>query len=260
MSEQIEKNNSIDIELPDDLPAPEHAARPRYNKRGKRRGKYVFAAPVGFLVSLLSIVGVVAIVMGLVGYIRDKNDNTALKDELYYYLEPLLIYSPEPFDNAAKEEQDALLNAAAYRVMLAENIRMLQTGAEYPKYPVDENYRIAVPVEEIEDSYAVLFGEKAKLTHRTVEGSGVEYSESDGCYYIPFMQVSSGYRFVIDSVKQRANRYEVKVGFVPVADTKYDDHGEAIPPTAEDATHFQTYTLTRNKDKGTYYITSCTEK
>ena len=259
MSESIENTNDIEIELTADTPAEERPVTRRYNKNGKRRGKYAYAAPVGFLVSLLSIVGVIALIMSLVGYIRVKNDDTALKQELYYYLEPLLIYSPEPFSDAAKQEQDAFLNAAAYRVMMAENIRMLREGAEYPKYPVDESYRIAVPVEEIEASYAVLFGKKAKLTHRTIEGSGVEYSKADDCYYVPFVEAGRGYVFVIDSIKQRKDTYEVRVGFVPVTDIKYDEHGETIDPTADQATHFQTYTLSRNKKSGTYYIRGCAD-
>ena len=262
MSEHIENTNDVVAELPaEETPAVE--SRPvtrRYNKKGKRRGKYAYAAPVGFLMSLLSIVGVVAIVMSTVGYIRKLTDTTQLKEDIYYYLEPLLVYSPEPFDNAAKEEQDAFLNAAAYRVMMAENIRMLREGAEYPKYPVDESYRIAVPVEEIEASYAALFGKKAKLSHRTIEGSGIEYSEGDKCYYIPFVEAGSGYLFVIDKVtaKRSAGTYEVRVGFVPVTDIEYDEHGVAMAPTAEQATHFQIYTLTRTKD--TYFIRSCKDK
>lgn len=260
MSEHVEKNNDIEIELNTEESRP---VTRRYNKRGKRRGKYAYAAPVGFLVSLLSIVGVVAIIISTVGYFQKKNDDTALKEELYYYLEPLLLYSPEPFSDAAKQEQDAFLNAAAYRVMLAENIRMLREGAEYPKYPVDESYRIAVPVEEIEDSYAYLFGKKAELTHRTIEGSGLEYSEGDACYYVPFVEVSSGYVFVIDKVdfKKSAGTYQVRVGFVPVTDIKYDNHGQSITPTAEQATHFQTYTLALNSKKSdSYHIVSCTDE
>lgn len=258
MSEKHE-NNDIVVDIPTEESRP---VTRRYNKQGKRRGKYAYAAPVGFLVSLLSIVGVVAIIMSMVGYFQKKNDDTALKEELYYYLEPLLLYSPEPFSDAAKQEQDAFLNAAAYRVMLAENIRMLREGAEYPKYPVDESYRIAVPVEEIEASYAVLFGKKAELTHRTIEGSGVEYSEGDACYYVPFVEVSSGYVFVIDEVKLKksAGTYEVRVGFVPVTDIKYDKHGQAMSPTAEQATHFQTYTLTYDKKTERYFIRGCADE
>ena len=259
MSEQYE-NNNIEVDLTEDTPA--EGKRPvtrRYNKNGKRRGKFAYAAPVGFLVSLLSIVGVIAIVMGVVGFIQKKTDDTALKEEMYYYLEPLLLYSPTAFDNAAEAEQDAFLNAAAYRVMLAENIRMLREGVEYPKYPMDEErWAIAVPVAEVEESYAALFGKKAKLTHRTIEGSALEYSEADECYYIPFTEQNSGYVFVIDSIKKTSSKYEVKVGFVPVTDVKYDEHGQSIYPSADQATHFQTYTLTREGDS--YFVTSCKDK
>ena len=259
MSEQYE-NNNIEVDLTEDTPA--EGKRPvtrRYNKNGKRRGKFAYAAPVGFVVSLLSIVGVIAIVMSVVGFIQQKTDDTALKEEMYYYLEPLLLYSPTAFDNAATEEQDDFLTAAAYRVMLAENIRMLREGVEYPKYPMDEErWAIAVPVSEVEESYAALFGKKAKLTHRTIEGSALEYSEADECYYIPFTEQNSGYVFVIDSIKKTSSKYEVKVGFVPVTDVKYDEHGQSIYPSADQATHFQIYTLTRDGDS--YFVTSCKDK
>jgi len=260
MSEQYE-NNNVEVEqtaAPAEEQGEQRPLTRRYNKRGKRRGKFAYAAPVGFLVSLLSIVGVIAIVLGVVRFVQKQTDDTALKEEMYYYLEPLLLYSPEPFDDAAETEQDAFLNAASYRVMLAENIRMLREGAEYPKYPVDESYRIAVPVAEIADSYAALFGEEAELTHRTVEDIGLEYSEADDCYYIPFVEQSSGYLFVIDEITKTSSKYEVRVGFVPVTDVKYDEHGQSIPPTAEQATHFQVYTLTRDDD--TYFIHSCKDE
>lgn len=260
MSEPIEKNNDLEIEIPaEPTPAEERPVTRRYNKRGKRRGKYAYAAPVGFLVSVLSIVGVIAIIMSVVGYFQKKNDDTALRKELYYYLEPVLVYSPEPFSNAAKQEQDAFLNAAAYRVTLAEQNRMLMTGDEYPQYPVEQEMNCyIVPVEVVEESYAALFGSKAKLTHRTIEESGIEYSESDDCYYIPYWEANTGYEIVIDTIKKSRKNYVVRVGFVPVTDIKYDEHGETIPPTVEQATYFQTYTLTRDGD--TYFIKSCEDK
>ena len=262
MSEQYEKTNDIEIELnAEAAPAAQRPRSRRYSKSGKRRGKFAYAAPVGFLVSLLSIVGVIAIIMSVVGYFQKKNDDTALRKELYYYLEPLLVYSPEPFTNAAKQEQDAFLNAAAYRVMLAEQNRMLMEGDEYPQYDVElEMNCYIVPVKVVEEAYYTLFGPKAKLTHRTIEGSGIEYSKADDCYYIPYWEANTGYEIVIDTIKQYKDRYEVRVGFVPVTDIKYDEHGETIAPTADQATHFQTYTLTRDKDKGTYYIKACVDE
>ena len=255
MSEQFE-NNNVELEQPAEENSSETPSS-RYNQSGQRRGKHRGALFVGFLVSALSIVGVIAIVMSVIGFVQKQMDDSALREEIYYYLEPLLLYSPEPFDNAADAEQDAFLSAAAYRVLLAENIRMLREGAEYPQYPVDEErWAIAVPVEEIEASYDALFGKKAPLTHRSIEGTSLEYSEADNCYYVPFSaERVSGSVVVIDTIKKSSSSYEVRVGFVPVTDIQYDEHGQSIPPTADLATHFQIYTLTRDGDG--YFIKAC---
>ena len=43
----------------------------RYNKKGRRIGKYAYAAPLGMLISFLSILGVVAIIISGIGAIHD---------------------------------------------------------------------------------------------------------------------------------------------------------------------------------------------
>lgn len=80
---------------------------------------------------------------------------------MYYFLQPLMFYNPTPFEDVAETEQDAFLNAAAYRVSLAEQVRMLRENDENCAYPVDDQGRIAVPTEEIEASYRALFGPDA---------------------------------------------------------------------------------------------------
>ena len=70
-------------------PAPQAASRPvtrRYDKKGRRRGKYAYAAPLGMLISLLSIIGVIAIVVSGIGTVRNATDTTALGEEIYYFL------------------------------------------------------------------------------------------------------------------------------------------------------------------------------
>ena len=229
----------------------------RYNKRGQRRGKYAYAAPLGVLISLLSIVGVVAIVLSGIGAVRNATDNTALGEDLYYYLEPLLMYSPTPFEGV-ETEQDAFLNAAAYRIMQAEQIRMLREKDETCAYPVDDSGRIVVPTEEVMDTYRVLFGADATLTHRSIEDSGLTYSEADDCYYVPFETLNNGARPVIDYVKRGMKSCEIRIGFVPQTDIGLDEHGNEVEPTVEMATYFQTYTL--KLADGSYYIYSCIDE
>ena len=234
-------------------------ARPvtrRYNKNGKRRGKYAYAAPLGVLVSFLAVVGVAALILVGVFSIRAATDVSYMEEELFYFLEPVLVYTPASFDSAADTQQDAFLNAAAYRVMQAEQIRMLREGDETCQYPVDDNGRIAVPVEEVEASYKVLFGPDAVLTHRSTEGN-VEYSEADACYYVPFEIPATGYIPFIVSMKRTLSTYEIRLGFVQNADIQLDQYGNEMAPTEEQAAFFQTYTLQRDKENETYFIKSC---
>lgn len=234
----------------------------RVDEHGNRRGKNKYAALIGGLISFLSIVGVIAIIWAGVWWVRQAADTTELKEEFYYFLEPVLAYTPEPFDDITATEQDVFLDAAAYRVSLAEQIRMMQeqqknSSAEVVcNYAVDDQGRIVIPVEEIEASYRALFGPDAPLTHRSVEANALTYSEADNCYYVPFNELMTGYHPVIESIKRRSGTYTVRVGFVANNDIVIDNHGNQITPTADMASYFQTYTFTR-VDNDTYYIRAC---
>lgn len=230
----------------------------RYNKRGLRRGKYRYAAPLGAFVSLLSLVGVAAIVCGIIFGVRKATDTTALKEEMYYFLEPLMLYNPTPFDGIEGEEQDAFLNAAAYKISKTEQVRMLRESDENCQYAVDDQGRIVVSVEEIEESYNTLFGPASPLTHRSLEESGLVFSEADNCYYVPFESLVSGYQGVVDYVKRRGNTYTVRVGYVSNKDIPLDEHGNAMPATVKMAAYFQTYTLIRYD--GGYYVNACADE
>lgn len=226
-------------------------------KTSRRQSKSAFL--VGLLMSLLSLVGVVALVMGGISWIRSATDTSALKEEVYYYLEPVMLYTPAPFENVNETEQDNLLLASAYRVMQKEQIRMLREKDDTSTYAVDENGRIAVPVEEVMASYKILFGMDATFQHRTVEDGNLEYSEADGCYYIPFETPNTGYKPVVLSIKNGWKSYKVRIGYVPITDIPLDEYGNEVEPTEEMATHFQTYTLQKEEDE-TYYIRACADE
>ncbi len=258
----MDKEKELELQDEETVEVAEAPVSARVDKHGNRRGENPLAAVIGGFISFLAVIGAIAIVLGGILLVKQATDTTALKEEFYYFLQPVLAYSPEPFDDITTVEQDAFLDAAAYRVSIAEQIRMMQeqqknSSAEVTcNYAVDDQGRIAIPVEEIEQSYETLFGPDAPLTHRSVEENGLTYSEADGCYYVPFNELLTGYHPVIDSIKRRSSTYTVRVGFVANNDIAIDDHGNEIPPTADMAAYFQTYTFTRI-DGETYYISAC---
>ena len=246
-------------EQPQETEKPARPVTRRYNKRGNRRGKYAYAAPLGMLISLLAVLGVAALVFGGIAGVRKLTDTSELKEELYYFLEPVMAYNPTPFEDInTAAEQDAFLHAAAYRISLAEQLRMLLEKDETSRYSVDDSGRIVVPAAEMEESYAALFGADAPLTPRTLSEDTVTYSEADGCYYVPFDSLNSGYEGVVDTVKRRGNTYIVRVAYVSIADIQLDQHGNELAPSTADATLFQTYTL--EKTETGYFIKASADK
>ena len=240
--------------------SPESGAEAPQAPAGKKEGGRVKYALLGLLISVLSIVGAVSVVSSIVAQIAEATDTTYLHDELYYYLEPLLYYVPEPFESGVESDQDAFLNAAAYRVMNAEQIRMLREKDESCAYAVDDNGgRIVVPAEEITASYRALFGPQSIPNHRTLESSGLEYDESDDCYYVPFQTPTTMERPIIVSVDVTSTKYYVRIGFVPTTDIRLDEYGREMTPTEDMATHFKTFTL-QLEEGDTYYIKSCTDE
>ena len=230
----------------------------RSTKNGRRRGRRGYAAPLGALISLLAVVGVAALVFAAVAGIRRATDTTALREELYYYLEPLMVYNPKPFSDITTEQQDAFLNAAAYKVVRAEQIRMLREGDENSRYPVDDQGRVAVPVDEMEASYRSLFGPDAPFENRTLAEDGLAYSESDACYYAPFEALAVAYRGVVDTVRRSHGELIVRIAYVAINDIKLDEHGNEIAPTPDQASYAQTYTLVKT-DTG-YYVRACADE
>ncbi len=218
----------------------------RVDKNGQRRGRYRWAAPVGFLTTILAIVGVVAVIATGVGVVRELVDDTALRDEIGYFLQPLTAYNPIPdFDDVNAEDIDELLRAAVWRITEAERIRMLREKDENTKYELDNNGRLIVPVAEVEASYKVLFGEKAVLNNRTLGEDDVEYSETNKTYFVPFNFVTSLHQPVIDTIHRRGNVYQVRIAFVSSADLEVDERGNTIDPTPDMAAFAQIYVLER---------------
>ncbi len=228
------------------LKAREAERNARVSKYGNRRGRYKWAAPVGFIMSILAVIGVIAVSATLVGMVRELADDTALREEIRYFLQPVTTYNPVPeFENINEEDYDELMRAAVWRITEAERIRMLREKDDNTAYDLDNNGRLIVPVAEVEASYKYLFGDAAVLNHRTLGEDDVEYSQSNACYYIPFDFISSLHQPVIDSIHRRGNEYQVRVAYVSVNDLEVDEHGNTVDPTSDMADFAQIFVLKR---------------
>lgn len=226
---------------------------PRYTKKGRRKGRHWYAAPLGLLVLLLALVGLISLIVTGVGAIRKAQDDTPLRQELESFLSPVMQYCPTPFSDINDEPQDTLLLASIWRVSKAEYVRMLREGSDVSQYPSDDLWRMMIPVSEIEESYHYLYGPDAEPIHRSIEeGSedfSIEYDVENDCYHVPLMTtVSSNYTPVLDTVKRKGDTVTVRVAYVSNTDIAIDDDGNPVTPTPDQAKYAQIYTVVQNGD------------
>ncbi len=216
-------------------------------KSSKKRGKIRYAAPLGFLVLLFAFIGCISLLVGAVRLVVRWSDDTPLREELYTFLEPVMQFCPSDFESVdTAKDSDSLLLAAAYRVTEAERIRQLREKDENCAYELEQTlFRMIVPQEVVEKSYAALFG-GAKLSHRTV--GDMEYVADKKSYYIPLTLNTSGYTPVLGKIKAKKDTYTVKVAYVSNNDIQYDERGNAIAPTEKMAKYSQWYKVERTDD------------
>lgn len=133
----------------------------RYTRRGRRRGRHRFAAPLGLLVLLLAATGVVALVIFGVQAIQKSQDDTALREELMDFLNPVIQFIPDPFEDVNDDPQDSLMLAAIWKLTDAERIRQIREKDDESIYPIDDEGFMLIPLKTVTDSYASLYGKDA---------------------------------------------------------------------------------------------------
>lgn len=236
-----------DIRLEEQAEAVEVAAAPSAPKRRRRRVRY--AAPLGFLVLFFALIGVISVIVGIVQWAIRSGDDTALRDELYTFLDPIMQFCPSEFESVeTAEDADTLFLSAVYRVSEAERIRQLREKDEECAYPTaegDKLYRMVVPQAVIEEAYQTLFGDVA-LMHRTI--GEVEYKSDEGVYYVPRTFNTSGYTPVLGTLKKSRSVYSVQVAYVANADVEVDERGQTIPPTVKMAKYSQLYKVEKTEN------------
>lgn len=214
----------------------------------RRRG----LAALGLVVLIFAVIGMVSTIITGMQLVRRARDTSYLKEEMYYTLLPLMQYAPVAFDDPDESKQDALIQAALYDITNREWIRQQQDSQYVSPYTVDEYGRTAIPIADVTAAYNNLFGvDTIPYCHTFGEDGGVyftyQYDEENQLYYVPYSEVFSAYRPVLDTIQRAGRIYKVRVGYVHSQDITVDDHGNTVVDVTR-ATYYQIYTVERLED------------
>ncbi|MGI6263912.1 MAG: hypothetical protein ACOYJY_00390 [Acutalibacteraceae bacterium] len=266
MSEWTKIEQPADVSAPEPAPEPtpkpepEPAVEPVIEPAKKSRsaktrpaiktGRHKGAAPLGFVILTLALIGVIAVAVSGVRWARRAADDTPLKEEIASFLEPALLQNPTAFTGDAEAAKNpSCVKAALWKISDDERIRMRREKADC-RFPADEQGRLLIPADEVNEAFHALFGGDA-LPDETLFLNGddfsIWYDGENARYHLPAF-AASPYRAVIDTLKKQDGGWRVRVGFVAQADIAVDDKGNDVPPTAADASVFQIWTVRKTAD------------
>lgn len=206
--------------------------RPIMSKRQK------FIALIGFLMTVLVVIGAVAVVLSTSKFAFRAADKTTVKRELAEEIFPFVIIDIPEFDDIKKLNNSAIISSAIWAFIIDE--------PDKAKYTYDDLGSIFVPDVDIELYIRKLFGNDVVIKHQTVENTSVMmfYDESTKMYTIESTPKILPYRPRVDKISRKDDIYTLGVSYIlPDAMWNFesDKKSEHVGKTME-------YVLKKNKN------------
>lgn len=158
----------------------------------------------GLFILVFSIIGVAATCFKIADFVKAKNDNSEQIAYFEDYLMPLVATDTPIFDGAASLNEDVIITAACWDIILNPSVYYEYTGGRYSVSYLDIDRRITK-----------LFGPGLTYTHKTVGDIEIsfEYNEETGMYTIPAYPRSPAYFSDITDITAVEGGYELTVSY-----------------------------------------------
>lgn len=208
---------------------------PKQNKK--------WAKPLGLLVILLAIVGVVFIIITIVNSIVSKSAAKKEATMLKYQsmLAPVVMNDIDDFDDITKANMSQLIEASVWSI--------IKNDVATDEYQTEDGM-ILFPADKIEAEYTRLFGSERAIEHQTVTSIGFEfqYDGDRGVYKAPITGVDPTYTPKVLDMSKKSNTIVLTVAYLSGTGWTQADNGDMVAPTPS---KYVRVTL-RQKDKATY--------
>ncbi|MCD7889467.1 MAG: hypothetical protein LUG23_06090 [Oscillospiraceae bacterium] len=164
----------------------------------------ILTAVFGLVVLGFAIFGIVTAIIDYHAYAESKNDNSALISSLERLVLPLSAADVPSFENTSLLNQDVIITAACWDVIL-------NPSSTY----TSENGYYSISYFEIDSRIIKLFGSGLSYTHGTVgdEELSFEYDESTGMYSIPVSPRSMAYYAVVQDIEATDDGYTIQIAY-----------------------------------------------
>lgn len=212
-------------------------------KKHFRTHKWAF--PVGLLIVLLAVIGLVFIIVSSVKGISKAFDNSKQLEEYNTLLRPVVMNDPATFDDVTLADKQQLTDIAIWSILSDE-----LTPQKY-EYTDDG---MVIPAKDVEDKFHELFGSQTEVSHSTIEGYGYTFTyDSDAeNYTIPLTGIVPVYTPRVVDISKKGSAVILTVGLLAGNEWAQTADGDMIAPEPD---KYLRVTLRTDKD-GSDYISA----
>lgn len=217
-------------------------AKKTVSARKHRRNKA--AMPVGIVVIIFAVIGLAAVIAGIIFGVGKLTDQSAKKSEYESFITPVIMFDPDPFDDVTKGNQEQLINAAIWA--------LLKSDLDTSVYATDDG-NLSIPQADVEKYFSKLFGPEAKPEHRSVTGLGYEFSYDSAkqVYIVPITGVEPIYTPRVFEISKKGNTVELLVGYLGSSQWAQAENGDMVEPEPD---KYVTVVLRESADG--YYVSA----
>lgn len=210
----------------------------------RTRSKNKWAFPVGLIVLILVLIGIISIIYFGAGAIGKLADNPKKLEEYQEFIAPVVINDPAPFDDLSQADRMELMESAMWA--------LLRSNVNPDEYPYEDGCMV-IPQEDVKEQFVRLFGTDIEPKYGTIVSTNYEFTYDEGTktYRVPITSTEPLYTPVIYDIDKSGKTTTLVVGYLAANEWKQSPNGDMVAP---DADKFMKITLRQKGD--TYYISS----
>ena len=195
------------------------------NTRSKNIKKKL-AFPIGLIVVLLALTGLVTVVVSVVNLVDSAIVKSKNYEQYEAYFVPVVHIDPTTFDDVTKADMNELIEISIWSLLKSDNTP--------DKFPTNEN-GLAIPKAEVEKEFVELFGKEITPTHGNIEGYGIDflYDSVTGIYTVPLTGVTPIYTPDVVGVQKSTDTVVVTVACLAGDAWAQAENGEMVAPSPD---------------------------
>ena len=206
----------------------------------KRNHKWAF--PVGLIIVLLAVVGLVFLIVTGAKSLGGLFDNSKEIAKYNTLLTPVVMNNPDPFDDISKANKSQLADIAIWSI--------LTNDLTPDKYQYSDSGMI-IPAADVEAKFHELFGSDTAIQFITIEGYGYTftYDSAANTYVIPLTGIVPTYTPDVVDISKKGSSTILTVGCLAGNQWAQAANGDMVAPEPD---KYIKVTLRTAKDGSTY--------